>query len=91
VSDTVELLLNGPLGTDSVTLIGTTGGTTVRDRAPAYFSKRLRRVRALSSEDLDEFLESLIERGLLGEPDASDVWRSDLVVRGRRRDDGAEV
>lgn len=62
-----------------------------RERAPAYFGERLRRVRALSSEDLDEVLESLVDRGLLSESDATDVRRSDLVVRGRRRDDGAEV
>src|SRR6266571_3554331 len=59
-----------------------------RERAPAYFGGLIRRARALTTEDLDELLEPAVDRGHLSEDDAKEVLHSDVVVRGRRREDG---
>ena len=62
-----------------------------RERAPAYFARLVRRARALSVEELDSVLEGVLARGELSEAEAEDVALANLVVRGRRREDGAAV
>ena len=62
-----------------------------RERAPAYFRGLIRRARALTTEDLDELLEPAVDRGHLSEDEAKEVLHSDVVVRGRRREDDSEV
>ena len=62
-----------------------------RERAPAYFGGLIRRARALTTEDLDELLEPAVDLGRLSEDEAKEVLHSDVVVRGRRREDGSEV
>ncbi len=62
-----------------------------RERAPAYFGGLIRRARALTTEDLDELLEPAVDRGHLSEDEAKEVLHSDVVVRGRRREDDSEV
>ena len=62
-----------------------------RERAPAYFGGLIRRARALTTEDLDELLEPAVDRGHLSEDEAKEVLYSDVVVRGRRREDDSEV
>ena len=62
-----------------------------RERAPAYFGGLIRRARALTTEDLDELLEPAVGLGRLSEDEAKEVLHSDVVVRGRRREDGSEV
>jgi len=62
-----------------------------RERAPAYFGGLIRRARALTTEDLDEMLEPAVDLGRLSEDEAKEVLHSDVVVRGRRREDDSEV
>ena len=62
-----------------------------RERAPAYFGGLIRGARALTTEDLDGLLESAVDRGHLSEDEAKEVLHSDVVVRGRRREDDSEV
>jgi len=62
-----------------------------RERAPAYFGGLIRRARALTTEDLDELLEPAVDLGRLSEDEAKEVLHSDVVVRGRRREDDSEV
>jgi hypothetical protein len=61
------------------------------NRAFAYFSRVVRRAHALSGDELHALLEPAIDQGLLSEEGADDVIQADVVVRGRRRDDGSEV
>jgi hypothetical protein len=61
------------------------------DRALAYFSRVVRRAHALSGDELHTLIESAIDQGMLSEEGADDVIQADVVVRGRRRDDGSEV
>ena len=59
-------------------------------RAPAYFAPILRRIRALSPEELAELLDSLENAGQLSEAEVRDIQNADVVVRGRDRDTGEE-
>jgi len=62
-----------------------------RTRVYAYFSRVVRRAHALSPDELTSLLEDAIDRGALSEDQAEDVSLADVIVRGRRRSDGAEV
>jgi YesN/AraC family two-component response regulator len=57
----------------------------------AYFSRIVRRAHALSPDELTSLLEDAIDRRVLSEEQAQDVSLADVIVRGRRRTDGAEV
>jgi hypothetical protein len=61
------------------------------DRAFAYFARMVRRAHALSGDELHALLDPAIDQGMLSEEGADDVIQADVVVRGRRRDDGSEV
>jgi hypothetical protein len=61
------------------------------NRAFAYFARMVRRAHALSGDELHALLEPAINQGMLSEEGADDVIQADVVVRGRRRDDGSEV
>ncbi len=60
-------------------------------RAPAYFSKIVRRVRAVSYEDLCRLLDDAMDAGTLTEEERDDLIETDVVVYGRKRTDGEEV
>ena len=60
-------------------------------RAPAYFSRLARRLRVLESGTLADLLDDAVAEGRLTEPERQAVLDADLVLAGRRRDDGAEV
>ena len=62
-----------------------------RERAGAYFSRLVRRAHVLSMEELTDLLDAAVARGVLSEAEAEEVTWADLVVRGRRREDNAEV
>jgi len=62
-----------------------------RERAPAYLGRLVRRAHALSTEEVAALVEGAVAEGRLSEDQGDDLILSDLVVRGRRRDDGREV
>jgi len=62
-----------------------------RSRSHAYFSRLLRRPHVLTSDELTALIEDARDRGLLSEADARELYETDLVVRGRRPEDGTEV
>ena len=62
-----------------------------RERAVAYFGRLLRRVRVLSLEELSTLLDEAVARGALSDTETEAVTWTDLVVQGRRREDGTEV
>jgi hypothetical protein len=51
----------------------------------------VRRAHVLSPDELTSLLEDAIDRGALAEDQAEDVSLADVIVRGRRHSDGAEV
>ena len=62
-----------------------------RNRVFAYFGRLLRRAHVLSPDELTSLLEEAVDSGALSEAEADEVALVDLVVRGRRREDGTQV
>jgi hypothetical protein len=62
-----------------------------RERAPAYFGRLIRRIRALSSADVAALVDDAVDRGLLSEVEGEELTWADVVVRGKRREDNADV
>ena len=62
-----------------------------RERPYAYLGRLIRRARLYTDDELLKLLDPAVERGVITEDDADEVRLADLVVRGRRRDDGTEV
>jgi hypothetical protein len=62
-----------------------------RERAPAYFARLMRRIHALSSEEIAALVDDAEERGELSEAERDELFDVDVVVRGLSRDDGAEA
>jgi hypothetical protein len=62
-----------------------------RERAPAYVGRLVRRSRVLMAAEVMELLEPLVERGALSAGEADEVALADLILRGRRPQDNAEV
>ena len=62
-----------------------------RERPSAYLRTFFRRARACTDRELGKLLDSGLERGAITEDDWEEVRLADVVVHGRRRDDGTEV
>ncbi len=62
-----------------------------RERAPAYFRRILRRIHVLSGDELNALLEDAVTQGQLSEDQTDEIIQADVIARGRRREDGAEV
>jgi len=60
-------------------------------RAAMYFSKLIRRTRAIDHDDLCQLLDDTQDQGILTEQEREDLVQTDVVVRGRRRTDSEEV
>jgi hypothetical protein len=65
--------------------------TRYHRHAPAYFAPLVRRIHVLGLEELQALLEEAVERGQLLESEALDIILADVIARGRRRADSAEV
>jgi hypothetical protein len=79
------------MGSDVERLKGSDLERRYRERAYAYFSRLLRRIRVLSGDELMALLEEAVTRKQLSEDEADDILQADVVIRGRRREDGTEV
>jgi len=79
------------MGSDLERLTGSDLERRYRERAHAYFSRLLRRTHVLSGDELSRRLDEAVLQGQLTEEEAEAVLQADVVVRGRRREDGTEV
>ncbi len=79
------------LADDVGKLKGTDLERRYRERPFAHFGRLIRRAHVLTEEELADLLEAGTARGVLSENEADQVTWADLVVRGKRRDDGTEV
>ena len=62
-----------------------------RRMAPAYFSRLIRRARVMRQDQFTALVDQAVTDGVLSTNEASDLLWVDLVVSGRRQDDGHEV
>jgi polyhydroxyalkanoate synthesis regulator phasin len=58
---------------------------------PAFFGRLARHARLVEPSQLADLLDNAVEHGQLPEAERDDVLMADLVVRGRRRTDQADV
>ncbi len=79
------------MGSDLERLKGSDLERRYRERAHAYFSRLIRRTHVLSGNELSTLLEDAVAQQQLSEDEADDILLADVVVRGRRREDGADV
>ncbi len=79
------------MGSDLERLKGSDLERRHRERAHAYFSRLIRRTHVLSGDELSTLLEDAVAQQQLSEDEADDILLADVVVRGRRREDGADV
>ncbi len=62
-----------------------------RTKAFAYFGSVLRRARVLTSDEFMTLVEDAVDSGALSAAEARDLALADVVVRGKRPEDGSEV
>ncbi len=62
-----------------------------RERGPAYFAPLIRHAHVLSSDEWVSLVEGALDQEQISEQEADDLLQTDAIVRGRRREDGAEV
>jgi hypothetical protein len=79
------------LTVDVDTLKGKSLEADYRSRGHAYLSRVVRRPHVLTSDELVTIIEDAHDRGVLSDIEAHDLYETDLVVRGRRSEDGTEV
>ena len=79
------------MGTDVERLKGSDLERRYRERGHAYFSRLVRRAHVLSGDELISLLDEAVAGGQLSEEESDEILQADVVVRGRRREDGAEV
>ncbi len=59
----------------------------VRERAPAYFGKLIRKCKVIGFEELAEILEKAVDEGKITEEEKDDVLNIDVVVTGFLKED----
>src|SRR5262245_13872587 len=74
------------MGSDLEQLKGHNPEQRYRECAPAYFSRLLRRVHALSNDELIALLDAAVTQGRLSEDEADEILQADVVVHGRHRE-----
>jgi DNA-binding transcriptional MerR regulator len=79
------------MGSDMERLKGSDLERRYRERAHAYFFRLLRRLHVLSSDELTALLDEAVTQQQLSEDEADDILQADVVLRGRRREDGTEA
>ena len=62
-----------------------------RERGAAYFGRMVRRGHVLTDDEVVKMLDAALAREMLTEDECDEVIWADVIVRGRRRDDGTEV
>jgi len=79
------------LTVDVGTLKGKSLEADYRSRGHAYLSRVIRRPHVLTADELMTIIEDARDRKMLSDIEAQDLYETDLVVRGRRLEDGTEV
>ncbi len=79
------------MGTDVERLKGSDLERRYRERGHAYFSRLVRRAHVLSGDEVIALLDETVAAGQLSEEESDEILQADVVIRGRRREDGAEV
>jgi outer membrane murein-binding lipoprotein Lpp len=79
------------MGSDLERLKGSDLERRYRERAHASFSRLLQRLHVLSGDELMALLGAAVTQQQLSEDEADDILQADVVLSGRRREDGTEA
>ncbi|MCX8068951.1 MAG: hypothetical protein N2738_00440 [Thermodesulfovibrionales bacterium] len=63
----------------------------VREKAPAFFGKLLRKTRVINIEDYAEAIDDANEKGLVTDKERDDALNIDVIVKGKIRGSDKEV
>jgi len=64
----------------------------VRERAPSYFGRLVKRCTTLSFQELDQVLEDVLEKGVISQEEKEDALNVDVVVTGlSRSEEGVNI
>ena len=63
----------------------------VRERAPSYFGKLIRKCRLISSQELADILDDAMDNGIISESERDDALNADVVVTGFLKHDKKKV
>lgn len=63
----------------------------VRERAPSYFGRLIKRCKVINFEELAEILENAVERGVIKEDEMDDVLKIDVVATGLLKKEDKKV
>ncbi len=63
----------------------------VRERAPSYFGRILRRIKTIDYDTLGNILDEAIDKGIITEDEKMELLRIDGVLKGKRPKDGQEM
>jgi hypothetical protein len=78
--------------TDEVgTLKGLNLESDYRTKGHAYFSRVIRRPHVLSSDEIVALVEDAQDRGVFSAAEARELYEADVIVRGKRQEDGKDV
>jgi predicted nuclease with TOPRIM domain len=62
----------------------------VRERAPSYFGRLIRKCRVLPIEELADLLDDAVEKGIITEEEREDALKTDVVVTGVLKEDSGQ-
>lgn len=88
--NTMAMLLH-TLNQDVGILKGKSLEAEYRAKGHAYFSRVVRRPHVLTSDEISYIVDEARERGFLSEEDTHVLYAADVLVRGRRVENGREV
>jgi outer membrane murein-binding lipoprotein Lpp len=80
-----------PLHSDMAEMKGRLLEIDYRTKGPAYFGRIIRRAHVLSQDELTALVGEAVDSGILSDEQADEIYQADVIVRGRRREDKAEV
>jgi len=76
---------------DVASLKGDNFERKVRERAPSYFGRILRRIKTIDYDTLGNILDEAIDKGIITEDEKMELLRIDGVLKGKRPKDGQEM
>jgi hypothetical protein len=93
LTEQVEALTHvvGGLKSDVADLKGIGLENQYRTRGHAYFGRLLHRAHVLSSDEVISLLEDAAKSGMLSAIQVDEILLADIIVSGKRREDGSEV
>jgi hypothetical protein len=80
-----------PLHDDMAKVKGILLEMDYRTKAPAYFGRIIHRAHVLSQDEVTALVGGAVDKGMLSDEQADEIYQADVIVRGKRKEDRTEV